>query len=394
MAPVPECILRSVDVLELRRGQTLAGALGEFGFDRGTVQALARALGQVLDLRTLRPKERILVYRTRTGVLDRLEYERGLGERVVVEPGPVAFSAREERDPEEVTFLEISGTVSSNLYLSMIEASGGPGLVDAFADLFAWDFDFTTDTRNGDRFELLVEERRIAGERAGFGRILAGRYVPLGSDPLEVFGSTAGEDWAYYSRDGRPIQKLFLKSPLNYRRISSHFTHSRLHPILKTRRPHLGIDYAAPAGTPVVALGSGKVELAGTRGGFGRTVRLVHANGYLTQYAHLSRYAKGIRAGSRVKQGEIIGYVGSTGLSTGPHLDFRVSHNGVWIDPLRVEGGSAPSLTGSDRDLLLSRVASIDTLFERLSPGEGVAAVETGPEGPSAPPRLDTPSAS
>ena len=380
--PVPEAVLCSVERIELLRGQTLGAALRQAGMDAAEVHRFADALGRVVDVRAFRPRDVFLLYRTREGVLDRLVYERGIGERVVLEARSRDLAAVRERDPREVTLRKISGTISSSLYLGLIEAGGTPALVDGFADLFAWDFDFTTDTRNGDRFEILVQEERVGGLRIGFGSILAGRYEPLQGEPLAVFGhGTADDEWAHYTADGRSIRKFFLKSPLTYRRISSHFSHRRFHPILKKYRPHLGVDYAAPSGTPVVALGGGKVESVGWRGGYGRTVRIDHPNGILTQYAHLAGYAKGIKTGARVAQGQVIGFVGSSGLSTGPHLDFRVQRGKQWINPLDLEGGESPPLPRAERAAFEARVRGVLGLLERLEPGEGVALGEPGAPG-------------
>lgn len=244
---------------------------------------------------------------------------------------------------------------------------------------------------------MVVEERRIDGVLMGYGRIHAARYHPRGAAvPLEAFAyhwdEAGSESGGFYTRDGHSIQRFFLKSPLNYRRISSHFTHKRFHPILKKYRPHLGVDYAAPMGTPVVALGNGKVESVGTRGGYGKTVRIQHNKTYLTQYAHLSKYAAGVRTGTRVKQGQVIGYVGSTGLSTGPHLDFRMQENGKWVNPLTVGGGQSEPIPGARRAGFTGALQAADRLLDGLEPGQGIAVALPGPTAPVlAASQLDTP---
>ena len=189
------------------------------------------------------------------------------------------------------------------------------------------------------------------------------------------------------------MRKFFLKSPLNFRRISSHFSHRRFHPILKKYRPHLGIDYAAPTGTPVVALGNGRVVSRGWKGGYGRTVQIKHNKTFLTQYAHLSKY--GVKSGVRVKQGQVIGYVGSSGVSTGPHLDFRVMENGRWINPVRLKGGQSEPLPEQYRESFADDVLNMNEVLEKLSPGQSVLLEgEEGSDPVLALAHLDTPSAS
>jgi murein DD-endopeptidase MepM/ murein hydrolase activator NlpD len=397
--PFPELALACVEEVRLRSGQTIEGALLENGMDRNRVSEVLAGLSDLVDVRRLRPDDRFTLFLTRDGELSRLEYQRHPEERVVIEPDPNAgggvYAAYRERAPVRISLRKLAGVVHDNLYLTLTESGGDPGLVVEFADLFSLDFDFFTDTRDGDRFELLVEEREVDGVRTGFGRILAAGYRPLDAEqPLEAFYYTWGDDpdeSGYYQPDGRSVQKFFLKSPLNYRRISSYFSTNRLHPILKKRRPHLGIDYAAPRGTPVVALGNGRVTDLGWRGGYGRLIKIKHNATYVTQYAHLSGYAKGVRQGTRVRQGQVIGYVGSSGLATGPHLDFRVMENGRWINPLSLKGGESEPLPGPqmagfevERDRLRGNL-------ERLEAREAILVEgEADPAAPATWARLDT----
>jgi murein DD-endopeptidase MepM/ murein hydrolase activator NlpD len=234
----------------------------------------------------------------------------------------------------------------------------------------------------------------VDGQEVGHGRILAGEYVPRGGRPLTAFFHAWGEDAerrGYYDAEGRSLRKFFLKSPLNYRRISSHFTHRRLHPITKTYRPHLGVDYAAPEGTPVVALGNGRVVKAGWINGFGNTVQIRHNETFLTQYAHLSRYARGVRAGTRVRQGDVVGYVGQTGHATGPHLDFRVQENGKWVNPLGLASGPSEPLPEAERAAFAASAARAEELLDTLRAGESVPVADPGSPVLA---RLDTPPAS
>jgi murein DD-endopeptidase MepM/ murein hydrolase activator NlpD len=208
----------------------------------------------------------------------------------------------------------------------------------AMADVLQWDLDFNRDLRLGDRFELLYEEIFLDGKFYQVGSILTLTYEN-GGKLLEAY--RFGEDNGYYDSEGRPLQKLFLRSPLRFSRITSRFTGRRFHPVLKTYRPHYGVDYGAPTGTPVRVTANGVVRFAGWDRGGGKTIKVRHPNGYLTAYLHLSRFASGIGVGRRVSQGEVIGYVGSTGLATGPHLDYRIQRDGKWINPLTLDNKPA-----------------------------------------------------
>jgi len=218
-------------------------------------------------------------------------------------------------------------------------------LILNFADIFSWEIDFLTDPRKGDSFQM-IWERYISPEGNVLmeGRILAAQYVNQGKKYTAIFYQDPEGHRGYFTPDGKSLRKSFLRSPLHYRRISSYFSYRRFHPILKIYRPHLGIDYAAPTGTPVSSIGDGVVIFAGWNGGFGKQVKIKHPNGYITSYGHLSRIAKGVRRGKKVYQGQVIGYVGATGLATGPHLDFRISKNGRYYNFLKMRLPRAASV--------------------------------------------------
>jgi murein DD-endopeptidase MepM/ murein hydrolase activator NlpD len=272
------------------------------------------------------------------------------------------FKAEREKIPYETTLVHMSGTVEDNLVFALDDLL----LALELSDIFAWDIDFTTDLRRGDTFKIVVEELRLDGEFKKYGKILAAEFTNNGrTNHAYRFEQEGRED--YFDRKGRSLRKAFLKAPLSYRRISSGFTHRRLHPILRTYRPHLGVDYAAPTGTPVSAVGDGKVARAGYKGANGRQVIIRHPNGFVTYYGHLSRIKKGIRAGSHVKQGQVIGYVGSTGRATGPHLDYRVKKNGRFVNPLTLDLPPGKPIEKHQiaqfrrfRDTMNTRLASIE----------------------------------
>ncbi len=228
----------------------------------------------------------------------------------------------------------VSGEIESSLFATIDAAGEHPQLAFDLAEIFAWDIDFNTEIQAGDAFRVAVEKLSLDRRFVRYGRILAATFQ-RGERTLYAVRYEGSQGAGYYDLEGTPLRKAFLRSPLRFTRISSRFSRRRLHPILKVRRPHLGIDYAAPRGTPVMAASDGLVVAAGWSGGYGRIVRLRHANGYQTLYGHLSRIS--VRKGQRVTQGQKIGAVGSTGLSTGPHLDYRMSLNGKYVDPLRIQ---------------------------------------------------------
>ena len=250
--------------------------------------------------------------------------------------------------PYETKEKKLGGMIKNNLYDAMGNDGKSSLLAYALADIFSWDIDFTTDLRAGDTFKLVVEEIWRDGRFQRYGNILAAEFVNDGNTHRAF--RYAGPDGraGYYDEKGKSLQRSFLKAPLSYRRISSRFSYNRRHPILKIRRPHLGIDYVAPRGTPVSALGDGTVQHAGYKGANGNLVIIRHPKGFTTYYGHLHKIRRGIRRGVRVVQGDVIGYVGSTGRATGPHLDFRMKKGNRFINPLRV---NVPRSAGIPKDL-------------------------------------------
>jgi murein DD-endopeptidase MepM/ murein hydrolase activator NlpD len=224
----------------------------------------------------------------------------------------------------------VTGEVRDSLFRAVSDAGEDPELAMRLAEIFSWDIDFYTDTRRGDTFRVLIEKKTyLDGEHAGYGRILAAEYDNAGHPYQAILFHDADGSAAYYSPDGNSLQKAFLRSPLKFAApVTSHFSASRFHPVLKSYRPHLGVDYAAPTGTPVQAIGDGRVIFAGRKGGDGDMVEIQHPNGYQTMYLHLSAIL--VEVGQHVEAGGRIGLVGSTGLATGPHLDFRIIDHGVF----------------------------------------------------------------
>lgn len=343
--PAPAAVRPPVEVRvytegELRRGETLAAALDRQDVSAQLVHDIATALRPVFDFRYARAGDRYRLAQNEKGEILEFEYRRSAWDAYTLRrEGEALVPARIQPDLE-VEQARVAGVISTNLY-DAIDALGESGeLAHDFAEIFAWDIDFSRSVRPGDEFHILYERRYMEseGERryAGAGRILAARYARVAGDEYSAvyFEHGAGRG-GYYRADGSAVERQFLQAPLTYRRISSHYSTARVHPITGRRRPHLGIDYAAATGTPVWAVANGRVSFRGWLGGLGKTVKIRHDNGYESWYGHLSRYPN-LRVGQHVRQKQVIGYVGSTGLSTGPHLHFTLQKNGRLVNPSTV----------------------------------------------------------
>jgi murein DD-endopeptidase MepM/ murein hydrolase activator NlpD len=337
----------AIDRHTIRPGEPLDLALRDLALTPEERRDAVAALREEVDVRRVLPGETVEIARTAEGNLHAVTLHRDALRQVVVRfpEGRTAFAESMQRETD-VHVCRIEGELHGSLYEAVLEAGGDANLTMRFADLLGWQVDFLTEPRDGDHFRIVVREDFLDGERLAFGKILAAEYTGAQATARAVryVDSDGTLDW--YDDQGHSVRREFLKSPLNFRRISSRFSANRRHPILKTVRPHWGVDYAAPVGTPVSALGSGVVRFAGRKGGFGNYIEVRHNGTFTTCYGHLSRFAKGIRNGARVEQGDVIGYVGSTGLSTGPHLDFRVRRNGRFVDPLKLDSPPGRELAG------------------------------------------------
>ena len=334
VAAVPEPPPLQTETVELRRRDTLVDALKRSGLSHAEAHVLTVSLREAgANLRRMRAGDRIELARELDGRLVAASYAPSAWERFEAKRTDDTWQvARTDVIPEIRTEVR-DGEIRNSLWDAVDSGGVSPQTILDMVQIFESSFDFTADTRPGDRFRLLVEARYADGKYVEDGRILAAQYTS-GSDTLSGVAFEVDGKTAYYDLDGRSTKKMFLRSPLQFTRISSGFTYRRPHPILGGVRPHLAIDYAAPTGTPVWAVADGMVEFAGRNGGNGIQVLLRHRAGYKTYYNHLSRIGKGVRAGAKVSQKQVIGYVGSTGLSTGPHLDYRVSRNGSFVNPL------------------------------------------------------------
>ena len=321
----------------LHRGETLGQVLITLGLSAEEAHQAARATSTYVDLRQLRAGAPWAAYRDADGFVDRFELTvAGRGELAIDRNGADWRPGWREFE-RETRARAVRGELVGSLEASMARAGARAELAYLVADVLQWDLDFSRDLRRGDEFRVLFEETTVEGYEPRPSRVLAVDYGQATGRRLEAYYFASEAGGGYYDAAGRPLEKLFLRSPLPYSRVTSRFTHRRFHPVLGSYRPHYGVDYGAPVGTPVRVTASGTVLSAGWSGGGGKTVKVRHSNGYLSAYLHLSRFASGVRSGARVRQGDVIGYVGATGLATGPHLDYRVQLNGRWIDPQSIK---------------------------------------------------------
>ena len=250
-----------------------------------------------------------------------------------------------------------AGVVTTTLWNSASIAGMDPNLIQQLAEVFAWQVDFNREVQEGDRWRLTVKRHYVAGKPIGFGEIIAAEYENAGLVYTAVHYEGEGQGTQYYMPDGSSLRRMFLKSPIKFGRITSGFTSRRFHPVLKVVKPHLGVDYGAPMGTPVMSVGHGVITLAGRRGGSGNTLEVKHNAVYSTAYKHLSRFAPGIGPGSRVQMGQVIGYVGATGLATGPHLHFEFRESGRVLDPQGIKFPRADPVPESEHKRFLATAA-------------------------------------
>ncbi|MBI5562176.1 MAG: M23 family metallopeptidase [Deltaproteobacteria bacterium] len=352
--------------------QTFGNIMSLFGASPGGASAIVNACRPICDLRLLQKGALIRVWAA-GGAWRSIEYRFSPFEVLNVSADAASAGgvrAWKSEMPHETRLVKVSGTIESSLYEAGTRAGADPGAVMDLSDIFAWDVDFASDIKKGDGFAVLYEALYVEGRPVKTGRVIGARMRGNG----KTFTAVSFEDKdgrpRYYNADGESLSRTLLKSPLRYRRISSYFSKGRFHPILKVFRPHHGIDYAAPTGTPVESAGAGRVTFAGWKNGYGNFIEIKHPNSYATGYGHLSRIRRGIRPGATVEQGTVIGYVGSTGISTGPHLHYEIRKAGALVNPLGIKSEPARGVAKEE----LPRFAALrDEIDRRLNLPDGVA---------------------
>jgi len=297
-------------------------------------QKLVKTFEKLVATNKIKPNDKLYLTFFQNS-LKEITFSSSPDKRYIFVITPFGIKSVVQSIPCHVFLARAEGEITTNLYLSALSHNINPKLILELADIFCWDINFFTDLRPGDKYQFIYEKIYVNGRFLCYGRILAAKFVNQGRCFEAYYFETHHNNGSYYDAKGRPLQKAFLKSPLRYKRISSGFSYHRRHPILGIVRPHLGIDYAAPTGTPVESIADGKIVYIGWKGGYGKFIKIRHNHRYSSTYGHLSRFAKGLKRGSWVKQGQVIGYVGMTGLATGPHLDFRFLVGNRFINYLK-----------------------------------------------------------
>ncbi|MFO7652657.1 MAG: peptidoglycan DD-metalloendopeptidase family protein [Candidatus Krumholzibacteriia bacterium] len=370
------------------RRETFYDALAARGVPHTDIMAVVGAAKPFRNLGKVKGGDRFWIGQHLDGGLERLGFDlddeswaeyRRVGDGYEMEQGSYPVERREAA---------IAGRIERSLYESLQESGAPLQLAPKMNDVFGWEIDFNRDLREGDTFRVIYQEVWKNGRFLRTGPILAAECINRGKSHRAYRFADSEDRSGYYDADGRNLQKQLMRAPLEYSRISSGFSYRRFHPVLKRWMPHMGIDYAAPVGTPVWAAGDGVITEIGRKSGNGRYIRVRHTNQeYESWYLHLSRFASGMRRGARVSQGQVIGFVGATGYATGPHLDFRIQRNGSWVNPRTLKLPSAEPVGDGDRDAFVALVArwedALSTMPEVCSRAPLWAVAEP------APPRVD-----
>jgi murein DD-endopeptidase MepM/ murein hydrolase activator NlpD len=354
----------------IRPGTTFSQALSELEVDPAQAQDIILSAGTVFDLRQVRAGSEVDIGRTIEGQLQEVRYQIDGDRMLSVRPHESGFTAEIQPIPSRTETVAVDGEISDSLFGAVSQAGEGPELALRLAEIFGWDLDFYSDPRVGDTFRVQVEKKTsLDGKNRSYGRITYAEYVNDGHPYRALLFHDSDGRPAYFSPAGQSLQKAFLRSPLKFSAaVTSGFSRSRFHPILHAQRAHLGTDYGAPTGTPVQAIGSGRVVFAGYKGANGNMVQLHHSNGYDSLYLHLSRIT--VRAGDRVSAGDRIGLVGQTGLATGPHLHFSILDHGVYrnFEVLRRSLPSAEPVAKADLAEFSALRENVMAQMDRPSP--------------------------
>ncbi|MCD4720540.1 MAG: peptidoglycan DD-metalloendopeptidase family protein [Desulfobacula sp.] len=352
-------ILPDIQVVKgiVKRGDTASSLLKKY-LSLKTIYEISRLSSNIFSLTHIRrgqPYKIILQENT----LVRFEYEIDKEDRLVVQKENGIFSINQAPIEYDVELEVVSSTIIYSLFEAVRKAGEKTELAWKLSDIFAWDIDFLRDIQAGDQFKVLVEKRYRDGKLSGYGNIQAAFFSNSGTLFKAFLHKNSNGVSGYYDEKGKSLQKAFLKAPLTFSRISSKFTKRRLHPIFKVYKPHSGVDYAAPKGTPIKTVGDGIIMQIGYNKGMGNYINIRHYNGYSTGYNHMCKFAKSMKKNKRVRQGDIIGYVGMTGYATGPHLDFRMKKNGKLLDPLKHKSPSAKPIKPGEMERFLARTLEL-----------------------------------
>ena len=322
----------------IKKGETISDILSLYSLSPDEIHKMREDVIPVYDIANIKAGNKLRIYVDKEGKVNSVEYDIDKENYLYIKNKNGSFDGEIRKFPFETRAKLIWVIIEDNLVSALAKEDEKDILAISLADLFGWDIDFYADIRKGDFLKIIFEKKYLRKKFVGYGNILAAEFKNQGKT-FHAFRYTYPDtkEWDYFDLKGNSLRKQFLKSPIKSARITSAFSFHRLHPIRKIYRPHYGIDYAAPIGTPVHATADGTITFTGSNGAAGRMIKIRHKNAYETLYLHLKGYTKGIRKGSRVEEGQVIAYVGSSGESTGPHLDYRIKHHGKYINPLRFQ---------------------------------------------------------
>ena len=373
----PQPVRREVQSV-VQPGETISALLGDY-FTAREIHHLNNESREVFPFTKICAGQPYRICTT-DGEFDRFIYEIDGEEQLIISRD--SEETRMNRVPiiYDVKTEMVQGTIQSSLFDSVTEIGEEPELAIALADIFAWDIDFILDLRVGDTFQALVEKRFREGKPAGYGKVLAAEFINRKKIFRAVLYQDGDQKPSYYDENGDNVRKAFLKAPLSFSRISSGFSMKRFHPITKTWKSHPAIDYAAAPGTPIKTVGDGSITRIGYTKGNGNFIEVRHSNGYKTMYLHMKGFARGMTKGKRLGQGQVIGYVGSTGLATGPHLCFRMKKNGQPVNPYRVKVPAAKAVAKGRLAEFKAQAAPLLARFEESRVAEQVAHLEAQDE--------------
>ena len=354
------------DVVTIKSGDTLSTLFSSRRLNR-ELHEIMQLGDRVKELKSVYPGQKIS-FLSEGDLFTGIELETSINRRLTISKQGDTYTVQENIRDFDTRVQVASSTIENSLFLSGQRAGMSASLIMELANIFGWDIDFALDIRVGDQFTAIYEEKYLDGAKIKDGTIIAAEFVNAGTVFRAVRYTNSQGETDYYSQDGRSMRKPFLRTPVDFARISSGFNLKRKHPILNKIRAHRGVDYAASTGTPIKASGDGKIAFRGTKGGYGRTIIVKHGTKYSTLYAHMDKYARSTHSGSRVKQGQIIGYVGKSGLATGPHLHYEFLVNGVHRNPLTVKLPDAAPLPRSEMDRFKAATADQFAQLDSFSP--------------------------
>lgn len=364
--------------VSIRAGDTLAGILTLRGQTPATIHAVMTAGPAAKTLTAIRAGNTLQLATGSAGEIDEISYAPDPYRAINIRRNGQGGFDSEVIEKSTLTVTRFAaGTIESSLFDAGKQAGVSDTVILEMADVFGYDIDFALEVQQGDSFRVMYEEILVDGEKVRDGDVLAAEFTNEGKTYRAIRFKTADGRGGYYTPDGIAMRKAFLRSPVDFARISSRFTTRRFHPILHTFRAHKGVDYAAARGTPVKATANGRIEYAGNKGAYGRAVIIRHGSQQSTLYGHLNGFAKNVRAGARVEQGQVIGYVGSTGLASGPHLHYEFRVNGVHMNPLKMKSIPAAPIAGTDKAAFLAEAGRLVAMLDNFAGRTAVAGADT-----------------